>query len=69
MFAHQSHQSTVTTPDDIFHWWAINFGYCLLLLDIVEDDGGRRTEDETGRPTVKYFVRLYRGFDSLNNRI
>jgi len=22
VFAHQSHQGTVTTPDDIFNWWA-----------------------------------------------
>lgn len=40
MFAHQSDHATVSTPDDILHGWAVDFRDSLLLLDIVEDDGG-----------------------------
>jgi hypothetical protein len=45
------------------------FRDALLLLDIVQHDGGRRAEDDTSRPAIEDLVRLRGGLDGLQDRV
>lgn len=58
MFAHKSHKRPISAPDNIFDGWTINLCDCFLLLDIIEDDGRRGTEDDTCSATIKDLVCL-----------
>ena len=69
MFAHESHQSTVTAPGNVFDRWAADLADSLLLLDIIENDGGSRAEDQARGSTVEDFVSLYGGLDRFHDRV
>ena len=69
MFAHQGYHGTVTTPNDIFHWWAVNLCNRLLLLNIIENNRGRRAEEKAGCAAIEDFVRLYRRLNGLDDSI
>jgi hypothetical protein len=69
MFAHQGDQSCVSTPYYIFHWRTVDLRNRLLLLYVVQDDCGRRAENEACGTTVENFICLDRWFDRLDNGI
>ena len=69
MLAEQGNQRAIGAPDDVLHWRRGDFRNCLLLLNIVQDNRRRRTQDQASSSTVKDVICLYRGLDRLDYRI
>ena len=69
MLAEKRNEGTVGAPNDVLDGRGGDFREGLLLLDVVQDYGGRRTEDKARSTAVEYLVRLYRRFDALENRV
>lgn len=69
MLAQQGDQGAIVAPNNVFHRWRSDLCNGFLLLNVVEDDGGRRTEDEAGGSTVEDLVGLYGRLDRFHDGV
>ena len=69
MLAEKRNERAVRAPDNILHGRGSDLGESLLLLDVVQDDGRRRAEDQARGAAIEDLVRLDWGLDALDDRV
>ena len=69
MLAQKCNQRPVSAPDYVFNRWRRNFGECLLLLNVIEDNRRGGAQDETSSATVEDFVCRHGRLDGLNDGV
>jgi hypothetical protein len=69
VFAHQSYQRTIVAPHHVFDGRRVDFREGLLLLDVIQNNGRRRAEDEASSSSVEYLIHLTWGIDGFNDRV
>ena len=69
MFAEQRDKGTVGAPDGVLHRRGGDLSQNLLLLNIVQNNRGCGTEDQTSGSTVEDLIRLNWSLDGLDHRI
>ena len=69
MFAEQSDERSICTPNDVLHGRGGDFRERLLLLDIVEHDRRGRRKDQARCTAVEDLVRLHGRLDALHYRV
>ncbi len=69
VLAEEGDKGAVGTPDHVLNRRCRNFRERLLLLDVVQDDGGRRAEDEASSTAVEDLVGLHGRLDALDDRV
>ena len=69
MLAQQGNAVSVNAPNNILDGRCRQFGQCLLLLNIEQDDRSRGREQERGSPSIEDLVGLRRQLDGLGQRV
>ena len=69
VLAEKCDERTIRAPDNILHRRGGDLGQSLLLLDVVQNDGRRRAEDQARGAAIEDLVRLDWGLDALDDRV
>ena len=69
VLAKKRDERAIRAPDNILHRRGSDLGKSLLLLDVVQNDGRRRAEDQACGAAIEDLVRLDWGLDALDDRV
>ena len=69
VLAEKRNERAVRAPDDVLHRRGSDLGKSLLLLDVIQNDGRRRAEDQACSAAIEDLVRLDGGLDALDDRV
>lgn len=69
VFAKESDERAISAPDNVLHRGRGDLRERLLLLDVVQDDGGSRAKDKARGSAVEYLVGLNGGLNALHDGV
>ena len=69
MLAEKCDERAIRAPDNVLHRRGSDLGKSLLLLNVVQDDGRRRAEDQARSAAVEDLVRSNGRLDGLDDRV
>lgn len=69
VLAQQRDQRPICAPDNVFDRGSTNLCNRLPLLNVIENNSCRRTENEAGGASIEDLVRDHRRFDALHDGV